>query len=203
MSDISNLSTGHVKFIGRTQNEKQLGQHATVLWLYGLSGSGKSTLAAALQRLLHSGGRATAILDGDLLRTGLNRGLGFSDDDRRENLRRAAEVARLFLQSGLIVICSFITPTKAFRSLVRQTVGEDDFHEIYVHADFETCRQRDVKGLYAKAESGKVQQFTGRDSGFEEPTAPDLRLDTLTETEEQSLAKLLEYVLPRIALSAT
>ena len=131
-------------------------------------------------------------------RTGLNRGLSFSDDDRRENLRRAAEVARLLVQSGIIAICSFITPTKSFRCLARQTIGEDDFHEIYVHADFDTCRQRDVKGLYAKADQGQVKQFTGRDSGFEEPADPDLRLDTLTETEEESLAKLLAFVRSRI-----
>lgn len=199
MSDpSSNLSTGHVRFLGRSRREKQYGQRAGVFWLYGLSGSGKSTLAAALEKALQAEGRVTAILDGDLLRTGLNRGLGFSDEDRRENLRRAAEVARLLVQSGVIVIGSFITPTKSFRSLVRQTVGEDDFHEVYVHADFDTCRQRDVKGLYARAEDGQVKQFTGRDSGFEEPAEPDLRLDTLAETEEESLVRLLAFVRERI-----
>ena len=196
----TNLSTGHIRFLGRSVREKQLGQRAGVFWLYGLSGSGKSTLAAALEKALHAEGRVTVILDGDLLRTGLNRGLSFSDDDRRENLRRAAEVARLLVQSGIIAICSFITPTKAFRSLARQTVGEDDFHEIYVHADFATCRQRDVKGLYAKADSGQVKQFTGRDSGFEEPADPDLRLDTLVESEEESIVKLLAFVKSRILL---
>lgn len=202
MSDSSsNLSTGHVRFLGRSAREKLLGQRACVFWLYGLSGSGKSTLAAALERALHADGHATAILDGDLLRTGLNSGLGFSDDDRRENLRRAAEVARLFVQSGLIAVCSFITPTKAFRTMVRQTVGDDDFHEIYVHADFETCRQRDVKGLYAKAEQGQVKHFTGRDSGFEEPTRPDLRLDTITDSEEECLVKLIAYAKSRIVLT--
>lgn len=198
----ANLSTGHVRFLGRSVREKQLGQRAGVFWLYGLSGSGKSTLAAALEKALHAEGRVTAILDGDLLRTGLNRGLGFSDDDRRENLRRAAEVARLLVQSGIIVIASFITPTKSFRSLARQTVGEDDFHEIYVHADFDTCRQRDVKGLYAKADQGQVKQFTGRDSGFEEPASPDLLINTLTESEEESLARLLAFVKDRIRLES-
>ena len=199
MSDpSSNLSTGHVRFLGRSVREKQLGQHACVFWLYGLSGSGKSTLAAALEKALHAEGRVTAILDGDLLRTGLNSGLGFSDDDRRENLRRAAEVARLLVNAGIIAICSFITPTKAFRCLARQTVGEDDFHEIYVHADFDACRNRDVKGLYAKADAGKVKQFTGRDSGFEEPSEPDLLINTLEETEAESLAKVLAFVRPRI-----
>ena len=203
MSDpSSNLSTGHVRFLGRSIREKQMGQRAGVFWLYGLSGSGKSTLAAALEKALHGEGRVTAILDGDLLRTGLNRGLGFSDDDRRENLRRAAEVARLLVQSGIVVIASFITPTKAFRSLARQTIGEDDFHEVYVHADFDTCRQRDVKGLYAKADQGQVKQFTGRDSGFEEPSLPDLLINTLSETESESLEKLLAFVRQRIRLEA-
>ncbi len=203
MSDpSSNLSTAHVRFLGRSVREKQLGQRAGVFWLYGLSGSGKSTLAAALEKALHAEGRVTVILDGDLLRTGLNRGLGFSDEDRRENLRRAAEVARLLVQSGLVVIGSFITPTKSFRSLARQTVGEDDFHEVYVHADFDTCRQRDVKGLYAKADQGQVKQFTGRDSGFEEPSSPDLLINTLTESEEESLAKLIAFVRHRIQLDS-
>jgi len=200
MSDLTNLSTGHVKFLGRSAREKQFGQRAGVFWLYGLSGSGKSTLAAALEKALHAEGRVTAILDGDLLRTGLNRGLGFTDDDRRENLRRAAEVARLLVHSGVIAICSFITPTKTFRRLARQIVGEDDFYEIYVHADFDACRERDVKGLYAKAEAGKVKQFTGRDSGFEEPSEPDLFINTLEESEAQSLEKLLAFVRPRLAL---
>jgi len=203
MSDpSSNLSTGHVKFLGRSVREKQLRQRAGVFWLYGLSGSGKSTLAAGLEHALHAEGHVTVVLDGDLLRTGLNRGLSFSDDDRRENVRRAAEVARLVVQSGIIAICSFITPTKVFRSLARQTVGEDDFYEIYVHADFSTCRQRDVKGLYAKADSGQIKQFTGRDSGFEEPAEPDLRIDTLVESEEESLVKLLAFVQSRIVLTS-
>lgn len=202
MSDpSSNLSTGHIRFLGRSVREKQLNQRAGVFWLYGLSGSGKSTLAAALERALHAEGHVTAVLDGDILRTGLNRGLSFSDDDRRENLRRAAEVARLLVQSGIIAICSFITPTKAFRSLARQTVGEDDFYEIYVHADFNACRDRDVKGLYAKAEAGKIKQFTGRDSGFEEPADPDLRIDTLVESEEESLVKLLGFAQSKIVLT--
>lgn len=151
-----NLSTGPIRFLGRSAREALTKQRGGVFWLYGLSGAGKSTLAAAAEKALNQKGHLTVLLDGDLLRTGLNRGLGFSDDDRRENLRRAAEVARLFCGTGVVVLCSFITPTKAFRSLVRQIVGEDDFHGIYVKADFETCRARDVKGLYAKAEGGEI-----------------------------------------------
>lgn len=193
-----NLSTGPIRFLGRSAREALTKQRGGVFWLYGLSGAGKSTLAAAAEKALNQKGHLTVLLDGDLLRTGLNRGLGFSDDDRRENLRRAAEVARLFCGTGVVVLCSFITPTKAFRSLVRQIVGEDDFHGIYVKADFETCRARDVKGLYAKAEGGGVKQFTGRDSGFEEPEQADLVLDTACEPEAESLAALLAFIEPKL-----
>ena len=196
MSD--NLSTGPIRFLGRSARESLTGQRGGVFWLYGLSGAGKSTLAAAAEKALHAQGRLTALLDGDLLRTGLNRGLGFSDEDRRENLRRAAEVARLLCHTGVVVLCSFITPTRAFRTLARQIVGEDDFHEIWVKADFETCRARDVKGLYAKAEGGAVKQFTGRDSGFEEPERADLVLDTAAESEADCLVRLMSYIEPRV-----
>lgn len=193
------LSTGPIRFLGRTARESLTRQRGTVFWFYGLSGAGKSTLASAVEKALHEKGHLTTLLDGDLLRTGLNRGLGFSDDDRRENLRRAAEVARLFCHSGVITLCSFITPTKAFRSLARQIVGEDDFHEIFVKADFETCRARDVKGLYAKAEGGTVKQFTGRDSGFEEPDRADFTIDTTTSSESTCVDQLLAWMLPLIA----
>ncbi len=188
------LSTGNVRFLPRSAREALLGQRGCVIWLYGLSGSGKSTLAAALERTLHDERRLTSLLDGDLLRTGLNRGLGFSDEDRRENLRRAAEVARLLAHSGIMTICSFITPTRAFRSMARQIVGEEDFVEVYVKASFETCRKRDVKGLYAKSALGDVKQFTGRDSGFEEPLEADIILDTEAHTEDECLQMLTGYL---------
>lgn len=188
--------------LGREAKELLLGQRAAVIWLYGLSGSGKSTLAHLLERALHAEGRATVLLDGDNLRTGLNSGLGFTEEDRRENIRRVAEVAKLFVHSGLITICSFISPYRSLRSLARQVVGEADFLEVYVHATFESCTRRDPKGLYQKAAEGKVAHFTGRDSVFEVPNESftGLRIDTEQETKEESVAKLLEAVRPLIAV---
>lgn len=188
--------------LGREAKESLLGQRGLVIWLYGLSGSGKSTLAHLLERALHEEGRATVLLDGDNLRTGLNSGLGFTEDDRRENIRRVAEVAKLFVHSGLITICSFISPYRSLRSLARQVIGDDDFVEVYVHATFDSCTKRDPKGLYKKASEGKVAHFTGRDSVFEEPdeTFAGLRLDTEKESKEESLARLLAAVRPRIGL---
>jgi adenylylsulfate kinase len=188
--------------LGREAKEALLGQRGGVVWLYGLSGSGKSTLAHMLERVLHEEGRATVLLDGDNLRTGLNSGLGFTEEDRRENIRRVAEVAKLFVDSGLITLCSFICPYRSLRSLARQIIGEKDFLEVYVHATFESCTRRDPKGLYKKAAEGRVAHFTGRDSVFEEPddSFTGLRLDTEHESKEESLARVLAAVRPRIAL---
>jgi len=193
-----NIHPEFSRMLGRSAKERLLGQRGVVIWLYGLSGSGKSTLAHRLERHLHGNGRFTQILDGDNVRTGLNSGLGFSDDDRRENIRRVAEVARLFVSSGVVTICSFITPTKKLRSLARQVIGEDDFVEVYVKCSFEQCAKRDVKGLYAKAGAGKVKNFTGRDSAFEEPDEAALILDTEAEPEAESLQRLIALAEPRI-----
>jgi adenylylsulfate kinase len=199
---MDNIHPEPARFLGRSARETLLQQRAKVVWLYGLSGSGKSTLASALEKLLHSQGRLTASLDGDMLRTGLNRGLGFSDDDRRENIRRAAEVARILTHNGVVTIASFITPSRALRNMARQIVGEDDFLEIYVQASFEACAQRDPKGLYSKAGSGEIKHFTGRDSSFEPPDHADLTIETESETPEESLAKLAAFVNARIRLGA-
>ena len=186
------------RMLGRSAKERLLGQRGCVVWLYGISGSGKSTLANLLERHLHGQGKLTQLLDGDNVRTGLNSGLGFSDDDRRENIRRVGEVARLFVSSGVITICSFITPARSLRSLARQIIGEDDFLEVYVKCSFEKCAERDVKGLYAKAKDGGVKHFTGKDSAFEEPGEADLIIDTEAETEAESLARLIALVESRI-----
>jgi adenylylsulfate kinase len=186
------------RMLGRSAKERLLGQRGCVVWLYGISGSGKSTLANLLERHLHEQGKLTKLLDGDNVRTGLNSGLGFSDDDRRENIRRVGEVARLFVSAGVITICSFITPAKSLRSLARQIIGEDDFLEVYVKCSFEKCAERDVKGLYAKARDGGVKHFTGKDSAFEEPNEADLIIDTEAEPEAESLAKLIALVESRI-----
>ncbi|MGJ3243652.1 MAG: adenylyl-sulfate kinase [Opitutales bacterium] len=178
------------RMLKRADKERLLGQRGAVIWLYGLSGSGKSTLVNAMERNLHAAGWFTQILDGDNIRSGLNADLGFSDEERRENIRRIAEVAKLFRDAGVITFCSFITPTNALRSLVREIIGDDDLLEVYVKASFETCAARDVKGLYAKANAGGVKQFTGKDSGFDEPDRADLVIETDGVALEDSLAQL-------------
>lgn len=190
------------RMLGRADKEALLGQRGCVVWLYGLSGSGKSTVALALEKRLHGQGRLTQLLDGDNLRSGLNAGLGFSDEDRRENIRRVAEVAKLYAGTGVLTLCSFITPLRALRDQARAIVGAEDFVEVYVHASFETCAQRDPKGLYAKAAAGGVQRFTGRDSAFEPPAADAaaLTLDTEAHSLDACVEQLYEHLLPRIAL---
>ena len=186
------------RVLSREDKEARLRQHARVIWLYGLSGSGKSTLANGLERRLHAEGIATHLLDGDNVRAGLNRDLGFSDADRAENIRRVAEVSRLLVQAGLVVISAFITPTRALRELARGIVGPEDFIEVYVKASYEVCLRRDPKKLYAKAGQGKLKQFTGRDSAFETPLRADLILNTERDSVEQSLEHLYAFVRPRI-----
>jgi len=186
--------------ITRHQKASRLAQRARVVWLYGLSGAGKTTLATGLEARLFAAGLTTHVLDGDSLRTGLSQGLGFSDADRTENIRRAAEAARLLADAGVIVICAFITPRQTLRDLARRIIGPDDFLEVYVNASFATCAQRDPKGLYAKADRGSLPQFTGRDSAFEAPIASDriLILDTEKQSIEASLTQLQAFVHPRV-----
>jgi adenylylsulfate kinase len=201
MSD--NLYPIFSRVIGRADKEARLGQRARVIWLYGLSGSGKSTLAIALENRLQAEGRTTHLLDGDNVRTGLNKNLGFSDADRTENIRRVAEVAKLFVQAGVVTLCSFITPLRAQRALARDIIGTADFFDVFVRASYETCAQRDPKGLYAKARTGGVAQFTGRDSTFEEPVGEDgaFVIPTESESPEASLDRLHAFVVPQIHLS--
>ena len=186
------------RVLSRRDKETRLRQRARVVWLYGLPGSGKSTLAAALERRLHADGFATHLLDGDNVRTGLNRDLGFSAADRGENIRRVAETSKLFVQAGIIVINAFITPTRALRELARGIVGAEDFLEVYVEASQETCARRDPKGLYAAAGRGQVKQFTGRDAPFEPPEQAALVINTDHEPVEQSLERLYAFVVPRL-----
>ena len=182
------------KMLPREAKEELLSQRGVVVWMYGLSGSGKSTLANLLERRLHGDGRLVKVLDGDNIRSGLNQNLGFSDGDRFENIRRVSEVAKLFVESGIITIASFITPTNELRKLARETIGDADLLEVYVKASYEACAARDPKGLYAKVNAGEVKQFTGKDSGFEEPDRADLILDTEALSEDESLAQLLAAV---------
>lgn len=189
---MTNIHPETRRFLDRAAKEDLLRQKGVVLWLYGLSGSGKSTIANEVERVLHGEGRMTVILDGDNLRTGLNSNLGFSDEDRTENVRRVAETAKLLAGQGIIVLVSVITPLRRHRAAAREIIGPD-FHEIYVKADFDTCAERDPKGLYAKAKEGKIGQFTGKDSGFEEPEDPALLLDTQARSIDQCAADLLGY----------
>ena len=187
--------------LDRQAKEDLLSQKGCVVWLYGLSGSGKSTLANQLERRLHGEGLLVKLLDGDNVRSGLNRNLGFTDEDRLENIRRVAEVAKLFCETGIVTLAAFITPKNELRQLARETVGDADFIEVYVQCSFETCAERDVKGLYAKAQAGDVKQFTGKDSAFEEPGGiePDIIIDTDNESENESLEKLYKIVSARIS----
>ena len=203
MSTPENIHPTFGQLLDREAKEALLNQRGLVVWLYGLSGSGKSTLATALERRLHEEGVFTQVLDGDNIRTGLNNNLGFSDEDRSENIRRIAEVAKLFATAGVVTITSFICPRNELRTLAREIVGQADFLEVYVECSFETCEQRDVKGLYAKAKAGQVQNFTGKDSSFEAPEprdAADLILNTDNQTEGESLEQLFQAERPRVAL---
>jgi adenylylsulfate kinase len=186
------------KMLSRSEREKALHQKSMVLWFTGLSGSGKSTLAVALEHALFSRGYVAQVLDGDNIRNGINSNLGFSLEDRQENIRRIAEVAKLYINSGLVAICSFISPTRAIRDMARTIIGEDDFYEIFIDTPIEICEERDVKGLYKKARKGEITGFTGIDSPYEAPLDPALQIQTEHQTPEQSLGEILEFTLEKI-----
>lgn len=197
MSDLHPITD---RLLQRSDKETLLNQKGQVIWFYGLSGSGKSTIAIHLEKQLHARNILTKVLDGDNIRTGLNNNLGFTDEDRKENIRRIAEVAKLIAHTGVVTICSFITPNEELRSIAKGIIGEEDLVDVYVHASFETCEKRDVKGLYAKAKAGQIKQFTGKDSGFEIPDNPTLRIDTEIQSVEESTQIALDALLPRIQL---
>jgi len=202
MPPVDDIHPEFHRMLGREAKEKLLSHRGLVLWLYGLSGSGKSSLAHALEARLHEEGILTRLLDGDNIRTGLNRELGFTDDDRLENIRRIAEVAKLFAETGIVTLTSFITPMRALRTMARDIVGAQDFLEIYVKCSFETCAARDVKGLYARAAMGGVKHFTGKDSTFEAPGAnveDIVVIDTEQVSLEESTEALYQIVRPQLA----
>lgn len=194
-----NLHTTHTK-VSRQQRELLLSQRSKLIWFTGLSGSGKSTLAVGLEKILFDKGFKTYLLDGDNVRQGLNKDLTFDDASRRENIRRVGEVAKLMLDAGTIVISAFISPFISDREMVRGSVGNEHFIEIFVDCPIEICEQRDVKGLYKKARSGAIENFTGIDSPYEKPVNPDLILKTSEVSLDHSLDLLLNTVLPRITL---
>lgn len=194
MSSSDNIHPIFDRLLSREEREQRLGQRAGVLWLTGLSGSGKSTIAQGVERRLFELGYFPQVLDGDNIRAGINSNLGFSLEDREENIRRIAEVCKLYLQSGIIVVSSFISPTREIRDLARRVIGPDDFYEIYVNTPLEVCEERDVKGLYAKARRGEIKGFTGIDSPYEAPEQPRLEV----KTEQRSVAESVEFVLQGI-----
>ncbi len=190
------------KLLSREDKEKQLNQKAKVIWFTGLSGSGKSTIAQQLEKKLHAEGFFTMVLDGDNVRTGINKNLGFSEADRLENIRRIAEVSKLFLNCGVITICCFVSPTIEIRELAKQIIGKEDFLEIYINAPLEVCEQRDVKGLYEKARKGEIKDFTGIHQPFEPPVNPELEIKTANQTIEESVNEIHNYLITKIKLKS-
>jgi len=184
--------------VSRAEKERKLNQKARVIWLTGLSGSGKSTLGLGLEKELFRMGYLVQILDGDLVRTGINNNLSFTVGDRNENIRRIAEVSKIFLNTGIITIDCFISPTNEIRAMARNIIGKDDFIEIFLNSSLETCEKRDPKGLYAKARAGMIKEFTGIDSPFEVPSDSDLVLNTGKLSVEETIRETLQFILPRI-----
>lgn len=183
----------------RGEKENFLNQNARVIWLTGLSGSGKSTIALGLENILFNMGYFVQVLDGDNIRMGISNNLGFSQEDRQENIRRISETAKLFLEAGIITICSFVSPTKKIREIPKEILGADDFIEIYVNAPLEVCEKRDVKGLYKKARAGVIKDFTGISSPFEAPENPSFVANTSDKTIEETVREVAEFILPKIS----
>lgn len=188
------------KMLSRSAKELLLGQKGLMVWFTGLSGSGKSTLAVALERELHQRGLLCRILDGDNIRSGINNNLGFSAADREENIRRIAEVGKLFVDTGIITLAAFISPDEKMRQMAASIIGNGDFLEVYVNTPIEACEKRDVKGLYAKARKGEIKNFTGVSAPFEAPENPDISIDTSVTSLEESVQALLSIILPKIKI---
>lgn len=202
MSVKSKNLTWHDGQVSRTSREELLGQKGVTLWFTGLSGSGKSTIAVAAEAALREQGRLTYILDGDNVRQGLNSNLGFSPEDRTENIRRIGEVSKLFTDAGVIVLTAFISPYREDRDQVREIMAGGDFLEVHVSADVETCEGRDVKGLYKKARAGEIPNFTGISAPYEAPEKPELVVDSAAQSVEESVAQLLGFLQDKGYLSA-
>ena len=196
----NNIYPIYDQLVSRQENEDFLNQQGAVFWLTGLSGSGKSTMAKQLERQLFNEGFVVQVLDGDNVRSGINNNLGFSEDDRKENIRRIAEIAKLFSRSGIITICSFVSPKNDLREMAQRIIG-DEFHLVYISSSLKKCEERDVKGLYAKARKGEIKNFTGIDAPFDIPSNPHLTLDTEKDTIEDSTASLYHYAIKHIKKS--
>jgi len=197
---VNNIHPIFDRMQSREEKEQQLGQRGITVWFTGLSGSGKSTIAIALEQRLSQMGILCRILDGDNVRTGINRGLGFSEEDRRENIRRIAEVCKLFTHTGIVTLAAFVSPTQELRTMAEEIIGAEDFAEIHVSTPLEECERRDIKGLYAKARRGEIRDFTGISSPFEEPQRPVLRIDTTDKSVEECVDEVLNVIEKRIKL---
>ncbi|MBU1013200.1 MAG: adenylyl-sulfate kinase [Bacteroidetes bacterium] len=189
------------QLLTRNDKERILNQRSKVIWLVGLSGSGKTTIARGVEIELNKLGFLTQILDGDNIRSGLSKDLGFSESDRKENIRRIAEVSKILLNSGIICLNGFIAPTKEIRKMAYEIIGRNDVLDVFINAPIEVCEQRDVKGLYMKARMGLIKDFTGINSPFEYPENPDLEIRTDLLSIEESVNKCLEFILPNITLA--
>lgn len=183
------------QMMSREDKESLLHQRGVMVWFTGLSGSGKSTVAMAVERELHQRGVLCRILDGDNIRSGINNNLGFSQEDRMENIRRIAEVGKLFVHTGIVTLACFVSPTEDIREMARNIIGADDFKEVYVSTPLEECERRDVKGLYARARKGEVKNFTGISAPFEAPKNPSLSIDTSKLSLEESAKAVLQMIL--------
>lgn len=193
-----NLFTDFNSFIRRNRRRFLVKQNPLVIWLTGLSGAGKTTIAMALEKEIQKRGYFTKVFDGDEIRKGINKDLGYTIEDRRENIRRIAEVTALFLDTGLVIICSFISPTAEIREIAKKIIGKHRFIEVYVNCPLDVCEKRDVKGLYALARKGLIKNFTGIDSVYEPPVKPDINLPTDQWNERYTVKYLLKQVMPRI-----
>lgn len=194
MTQENNIYPIYDKMMTRADKEALLGQKGMMIWFTGLSGSGKSTIALSLERELDKRGVLCRILDGDNIRSGINRNLGFSEEDRVENIRRIAEVGKLFVDTGIVTIAAFISPTNQLREMAAEIIGKDDFREIYVSTPLSVCEQRDVKGLYARARRGEIKDFTGVSAPFEAPEHPALSLDTSKLSLEEAVNQVLQLI---------
>jgi len=183
---------------GRDAKEVYLKQRGKVIWMTGLSGSGKTTLASALEKRLFELNYFCQILDGDNVRSGINKNLMFTEEDRMENIRRIAEVSKLFMNCGIILICAFISPTNEMRNMAREIIGEDDFLEVFIDTPLEVCEQRDPKGLYKKARSGEIKNFTGISAPFEVPTHPFMAVDNTKENIDETVREMLKRIIPEV-----
>jgi len=194
----SNIIPVFDKMLTRNDKEKLLSQHGACIWFTGLSGSGKSTLAIELEKELHNRGYLVKLLDGDNMRTGINKNLGFSEADRYENIRRVAEINKLFVETGIITINSFVSPTNQLRNLVKDIVGNSDFYLVYINASLRVCEQRDIKGLYTKARKGEISDFTGISAPYEVPSGDFLEINTSNTSVKDCIKTLLNKFLPII-----